>query len=124
MNNATSRHIALGALSAAALVFAAAGAQAHAHLVKSDPVADASVAAPQQIHLQFSETLEPKFSGADLMKLDGATLPTASVVNDKNRKMIDATPKAPLAPGGYMVMWHAVSTDGHKTAGSFNFTVR
>ena len=37
---------------------------------------------------------------------------------------IEATPKAPLAPGAYLVKWHVLSADGHKSEGVFNFSVR
>ncbi len=29
---------------------------------------------------------------------------------------------APLPPGTYKVTWHALSTDGHRTQGSYEFT--
>ena len=110
----------MAALGAAALL-AASQAQAHARLVKADPGDKASVAAPAAVHLQFSEKLEPKLSGADLMKADGNSLAsTAAVVG----KTVKVTPKAPLVPGGYMVMWYAVSDDGHRTQGEYNFTVK
>jgi len=103
------------------LVLAATGAQAHAHLVKSDPAANAAVAAPKALHLTFSEKLEPKFSGADLMTAAGAAVAASAKVAGET---IEATPKAALAPGAYMVMWHVLSTDGHKSSGSYNFTVK
>jgi methionine-rich copper-binding protein CopC len=113
--------IAALALLATPLAVSASGAQAHAHLVKSSPAASAAVGAPQVIHLEFSEKLEPKFSGAELMKADGAAVAVAAKVDGKT---IEATPKAPLAPGAYMVMWHTVAADGHKTKGDYSFTVK
>ena len=100
---------------------AATGAQAHAHLVKSNPAAATTVGAPQTLKLDFSEALEPKFSGVDLMKADGAAIAVSAKVSAKT---ITAEPKAPLAPGAYMVMWHVVSDDGHKSKGDYNFTVK
>ena len=116
--------ILLAGLATSALLLGAGAAQAHAHLVKADPKEDAKVGSPPKIHLQFSEALEPKLSGVDLMKADGSYLPVDSVVGEKDRKVIEAAPKNPLAAGTYMVMWHAVSKDGHRTNGSYNFTVR
>jgi methionine-rich copper-binding protein CopC len=113
----------LAAIAAPALLFAS-GAQAHAHLVKASPAENAAVAAPSAIHLQFSERLEPKFSGVELMKADGAAVPVASQVPAKDTKSIHAVPKAALAPSAYMVMWHIVSADGHKMKGQYNFTVK
>jgi methionine-rich copper-binding protein CopC len=38
--------------------------------------------------------------------------------------VIDATPKAALKPGVYTVTWKVLSTDGHKSQGAYNFTVK
>ena len=108
------------AAAASVLLFASA-ADAHTHLVKANPAANATVAPPKVLHLEFSEKLEPKFSGVELMKADGAAV---AVTSTAAGKAIDAAPKAALAPGGYMVMWHVVSTDGHKMKGQYNFTVK
>lgn len=99
----------------------ASGAQAHAHLVKANPSENAVIEAPKVIHLEFSEKLEPKFSAVALMKADGAAVTVASKAAGLT---IDGALEAPLAPGGYMVMWHVLSADGHKMKGQYNFTVR
>ncbi len=106
---------------AAALLLVATQASAHAHLLTSTPAKDASVAAPKQLALSFSETLEPKFSGIELTKADGAKVETTATIAGK---AINATPKAALAPGAYKVMWHAVSADGHRTKGDYAFSVK
>lgn len=103
------------------LLLMAFGAQAHAHLVKASPAANSSVHAPAALHLQFNEKLEPKFSGVSVMTGDGKAIGASSKVS---AKAIDVTPKAALAPGPYMVMWHVVSADGHKMKGQYNFTVK
>lgn len=108
------------ALAAPALLFAS-GAQAHARLVKASPLQNATVAAPKAIHLEFSEKVEPKFSTVTLMKANGAAVPVKSKAEGK---AIDGALAAPLAPGGYMVMWSLVSADGHKMKGQYNFTVK
>ena len=111
----------IAGLAAIAALMSASGAQAHAHLVKASPAENATVARPAVLHLEFSEKLEPKFSAAVLMKADGGAVAVSSKAAGK---AIDATPKAPLAPGRYMVMWHALSADGHKSNGQYNFTVK
>jgi methionine-rich copper-binding protein CopC len=111
------------ALAAAPLMFAGA-AQAHAHLAKAVPAADATVAAPSVISLQFNEKLAAKFSGLQLMRNDtGANVAVAAAAT-KDAKVLSAKPKAPLAPGSYMVMWHAAGADGHRTTGNYSFTVK
>ena len=106
---------------AAPLLLIAPPADAHAKLLKTSPAENASVASPSAVSLEFSEKLEGKLSGADLMKADGAMIAVSSVVSGKS---ITATPAAALAPGAYMVMWHAVSTDGHQVKGQYDFTVK
>ena len=108
-------------LAALALLATAGQALAHAHLLASTPAADASVAAPKQLALSFSEKLEPKFSGLELTKVGGGDVAVATAVADKS---MTATVKAPLAPGAYKVMWHVVSADGHKMKGDYAFTVK
>jgi methionine-rich copper-binding protein CopC len=108
-------------LAALPVLAGATAALAHAHVVSSTPAANASGPAPKTLHLEFSEGLEAKFSGVELMKASGPVVAADSKVSGK---AIDATPKAPLAPGEYMVMWHALSSDGHKSNGSYNFTVK
>ncbi len=108
----------------AGLAVASTQAEAHARLVGASPAANASVATPKAITLHFSERLEPKFSGFDVMKADGGKVAVASSVSAKDRKIIAAAVSGKLAPGAYMVMWRAVSADGHRIKGAFNFTVR
>ncbi|RAK61777.1 copper resistance protein CopC [Phenylobacterium hankyongense] len=104
----------------AALVLAASQAAAHAHLVASDPAQNATVAAPKQITLHFSETLHPKFSGFDL-SLDGAPVPVkAKIAKDT----MVGTPAKPLKAGAYQIKWHAVTPDTHRMEGLYTFTVR
>jgi hypothetical protein len=118
------RQTAAAATAALALTSFSGQAFAHAHLMSSDPAAGAAVSAPRAIVLRFSEKLEPKFSGADLMKADGRGVAMKSSVAAQDGKTLVATPTAPLAPGAYRVMWHAVAADGHRTTGDFSFTVR
>lgn len=110
---------------AVGLLVAASQAQAHARLVSATPAANATVGAPKTITLRFSEAVVPKFSGADLMKSDGALLPVTSSVPADDHKTVTLTPKGVLAPGSYMVMWHAAAADdGHRTKGDFSFIVK
>ena len=110
---------------AARLLFAASQAEAHAHLVTATPAANSSGAAPKAITLHFSERLVPKFSGAQLMKADGTTVATIASVPASDRKAVSLVVRGQLAPGTYMVMWHAVAADdGHRSKNSFSFTVK
>ena len=109
----------------AGLVLAvAAPAVAHPALKTATPSANAVVAAPARLQLQFSEKLEPKFTGVELMKADGTLVPVTTTVGGADGKTVLASVKGKLAPGQYMVMWHAVAGDGHRIKGDYNFTVR
>lgn len=101
----------------------AAHAQAHARLVTADPAPDATVATPKAIQLQFSTELAKKFSAFRLTDTDGHAV-ALTVMDSKDPKVLEAMPTAPLPSGLYTVSWTAVSTDdGHKTTGTFSFTV-
>jgi len=115
---------ALAGAGAGAVAAAAGAAQAHAHLLSATPAADSTVGSPEAITLHFSEKLEPQFSGVELMKANGPAMEIRSSVADSDSSTITGALKGPLAPGGYMVMWHAVSADGRRTSGDYEFTVR
>lgn len=102
-----------------ALAFAVA-AHAHTALKTSTPAADASVAAPQSVALEFVGDV--RLTSVALTDSTGAA------------KHLDAVPTAvartfalgvhePLAPGAYKVVWRAVGGDTHIVSGEFVFTV-
>lgn len=110
----------------AAFAFACAtgSAFAHAHLEKATPAAGATVSAPSAIRLEFSEDIEPKFSGLTLTGPGGAaSLGTATLAPGRADTLVVPVEK-PLAPGAYTVKWRALSADSHKTQGAFSFTVK
>jgi copper resistance protein C len=99
---------------------------AHAHLKAEVPAQDAIVAtAPAALRLEFSEALELEFSGVTLSDASGKNVATgtASLAPDSNMALL-ITLNGRLAAGVYTVAWHALSRDGHKTKGSYSFTVR
>ena len=102
----------------------ASTASAHAHLVKAVPAAGAAGAAPAAISLQFSERVESRFSGFDIVRADGAKVATQPLPAADGGKTLVAKPTAPLATGAYKVMWRIVSGDGHRMTGDYSFTVR
>ena len=49
----------------------------------------------------------------------------STAMADQENKGLMVMPKEPLKPGDYKLDWHAVaSDDGHRTAGTLNFTVK
>ena len=108
----------------AACLIAASPAFAHAALVSSSPGKDGSVAAPRSIRLTFSEKIAPAFSGFRLSMDDGMVMDAVTKVSDDG-KTLTGTPTSSFMRGKYTLSWHATAVDdGHKTEGSFNFTVK
>jgi methionine-rich copper-binding protein CopC len=99
-------------------------ASAHAHLVKSNPTANATVSPPKSITLTFNEKLTPAFSGFQLGMADGMTIKLKSALSKYGRSIV-GVPQGTLMAGVYKVTWHAASADdGHRTGGALPFTVK
>ncbi|QNM96769.1 copper homeostasis periplasmic binding protein CopC [Chitinimonas koreensis] len=124
------RKLLLPIVAAASVVLFSAAAQAHPQLLKSDPQANAEVAAPAKIELQFSETLTTQFSGAKLVMTGMPGMshsPMAmevKVSSGEDGKTMVITPAKPLMSGDYRVEWRAVSADTHPMTGNFSFKVK
>ncbi len=107
-----------------AFAFAATSAFAHAQLQKATPPVGGTVSSPSEIRLEFSEGVEPKFSGLTLTGAGGAAALGAPAVEAGHQNVLIVPIAKPLAPGAYTVHWHAVSVDTHHTQGTFEFTVK
>ncbi|MDL2410184.1 copper homeostasis periplasmic binding protein CopC [Rhizobium calliandrae] len=108
---------------AASLVFAG-HAFAHAQLKSAVPAADSTVKqAPSELDLTFTEGLNLKFSGVKVAGPQKAAVKTGQgmLMNGDSTLMVPITDK--LTAGKYTVEWHALSADGHKTSGTYSFTV-
>ena len=113
------------ALVAATMLVSATSAFAHAEFVESSPAPDSTVASPTEIDLTFSEGINLKFSGAklsDSMKMSFETGPATLAKGGDTTLVIPVT--KPRAAGEYVVTWHNLSKDGHKSKGTFKFTVQ
>lgn len=98
---------------------------AHAHLKQQTPAADSLVEAPQTLTLNFSEGIEPAFSGVVVTDAQQQPIKTGTVKRDeKNNAQLIVPLEQPLKAGIYQVDWHVVSVDGHKTKGSYHFSVK
>jgi copper resistance protein C len=108
-----------------ALALQAGAALAHAGLENQAPADGATVEAPQVLLITFSEPVTLAFTGITLSGADGAavTLGEASLDPDGGTILTVPVP-VPLSPGKYAVEWHALSDDGHRSHGSYSFTVK
>ncbi|AHK20893.1 CopC domain-containing protein YobA [Yersinia similis] len=116
-------------LSALIVLFVGLSSQqalAHAHLKAETPAADATInAAPEALTLGFSEGIELSFSGVKVTGPDNNVVKTGDLKLDpvNNTQLILPIDHA-LTAGKYNVSWHVVSVDGHKTKGTYSFTVK
>ena len=101
------------------------GAEAHANLLESDPVANSVVEAPPPTaRLRFSEPLEPEYSRAVLASADSGPIGTSPsrVAPDDPYTMLLDLPELP--DGQYVLQWRALSqADGHTSQGVVAFAV-
>ncbi len=96
---------------------------AHAKLTSSTPAADSTISVARTIELHFDEGVETKMSSVKLMAADGTVIAAMSMKDAKDPAMLSIMPNSPLKAGRYTVKWSAVTDDGHKTQGTFSFTV-
>lgn len=101
-------------------------AGAHAHLQGAVPMPNGVVnGSPKQIRLQFSERIEPKFSAVSLADSAGHKLAIGRPQSEPNNaRVLMVRVNSTLGGGVYVVGWRAVSTDTHKTSGTYKFTVK
>lgn len=99
-------------------------AYAHPVLQSSDPAQDATVAAPKEVRLTFTEDVIPKFSGLAINDNNGGPVETGNPSNDpKDKRQLIVPIVKSLSAGTYNVDWHAVSADTHRVKGHFSFKV-
>ncbi len=111
-------------LAIAMLLLATPAALAHAFLRSADPAVGSTVsAAPQQVEITFTEGVEPSFSTIVVQNASGTRVDKGNVHAIPGAGKSLAVSLGPIPPGTYKVIWHATSTDTHKTEGSFSFTV-
>ena len=106
------------------LVGGATAAFAHAQLEKATPAVGGTVASASEIRLEFSEGVEPRFTGVTLSGPGGAIPLGAAKTEPSNQAVLIVPIAKPLSAGEYKVHWQAVSVDTHHTQGTFEFTVK
>lgn len=124
------RRFSIMALAAFAVLGAATPVSAHPKLVSSTPAENASVAAPAQITLTFSENLVAPLSGIELTMTAMPGMPNhprmpirGFTTKVEGRTLVAKLPR-PLPVGTYELKWHAVAADQHRIENLYTFTVR
>ncbi|HCN88906.1 MAG TPA: copper resistance protein CopC [Oxalobacteraceae bacterium] len=98
---------------------------AHAVLQKSSPASNAVLsAAPKEIRTAFNEALEAAFSTITVSDDIGKMVATAKSNVDPADPKAMSLALPPMTAGRYHVKWTAVTVDGHRTHGTYTFSVR
>jgi methionine-rich copper-binding protein CopC/putative copper export protein/mono/diheme cytochrome c family protein len=125
----TDRHPArIAALLFALLVIGSvlpASATAHAELIASDPVANATLpAAPGTLTLTFNETIDAPSAAVTLLTAQQAVVPGLGPLSLDATGTTTSVRLPTLDPGTYAVSYQVTSAvDGHVTSGSFSFLI-
>ena len=112
------------AVAAAAALLLPAAAWAHAALLRTAPVASATVnTPPREVALTYSEAVEPRFAIVSVTNASGRQETTGSPRRSPTNPDTLLVPLRRLAEGWYLVYWRAISVDGHPVRGAFTFAV-
>jgi len=120
----TKSKVMLAALLVVTLVAATPRSELHFSLSRSVPAAGATVSAPSEITLWFSEVPQDNSISIRLVDARGELVATSDARQDgDDRRMFHVVPGRTLAAGGYTVAWRGIGQDGHTVRGDFGFTV-
>ena len=120
------RHLRRVALTSILIIGFAGAADAHAHLKSASPAMGTTVSsAPTELELSFSEGVDLKFTGVKVTGPAGVVAPTgAPKLGPAGDTTLVVPVNGTLMAGTYKVDWHALATDGHKTNGTYSFTIK
>jgi methionine-rich copper-binding protein CopC len=97
----------------------------HAFPQRSEPPAGATLAAaPTLVRIWFDAALEPAFSSLRVQTARGQPIPHEEGQVDARDATLLTARLPPLAPGAYRVLWSVVARDGHRTEGTYTFTIQ
>jgi copper transport protein len=103
-------------------VATASPAAAHATLVSTDPAEGARLdAVPEQVTLEFSESVSLAAGYARVLTAEGERLDTGAARVDGTSVVVPLRTDVP--EGGYLVTYRVISADSHPIAGAFSFVV-
>ena len=106
----------------AATLAASATLYAHMKVEKSEPAANATIAAPtSKVQVFFSEAPDLKISKLEIKGPSEKTKLTQLHVMDKS---LLAMVEGDMPDGAYSVMWQSAGPDGHIQKGDFAFTLK
>jgi methionine-rich copper-binding protein CopC len=96
----------------------------HFDLRSSSPEADATVTAPEEIRLTFTEVPQDNSVAVRLIAPSGDAVETDEPTYDaEDRTTIHVALLGALPTGAYTVSWRGIGDDGHVVRGDFGFSV-
>ncbi len=113
------------ALAAAAVLWPARVASAHANFLRSSPAPNASLnAAPDRVIIWFTEPVEPQFSNIKVLDTNGQRVDFNDTKGDPTERAAISVTLYGLPEGAYTVVWNVISsTDGHAVRGAYIFSI-
>jgi copper transport protein len=111
-------------VAACGLLVGAGPADAHAVLESTEPTDGAQLdAAPEQIVLRFSESVQAADDGITVYAGSGDELDTGEPEHPDDQGAAMAVDLPDLDEGAYVVSYRVISSDSHPVSGAFTFTV-
>jgi methionine-rich copper-binding protein CopC len=96
----------------------------HANLEVSVPSFQEYPQVPEMnLVLTFPADVDLSGTSIELIDAHKRRIPIERPELSDNKTDVNVPLKAPLSPGLYTVRWRALSADGHKSQGSYNFNV-
>lgn len=103
------------------LLAGAPPAGAHATLIETDPAEGAVLpAAPEEVRFSFNEPISGVPDGTQVFDATGAEIASSAKVSGSD---LTVTLDEEVGDGTLVVVWRAVSNDGHPISGSLSFSV-
>lgn len=113
------------ALVAAIILLAPQFAAAHRYLDHADPAVGSEVtASPREVKIWFTGPVEASGTTIEVFDASGKQVDKKDCHQDEKDKALMSVSVPELSAGTYKVVWHATSTDTHKTKGDFKFAVK
>ncbi|MDB5108444.1 MAG: copC domain protein [Candidatus Binatus sp.] len=98
-------------------------ARAHAFPASESPrVGATEQSAPASVSITFDNPVEQMFAKLQVLDSGGAPVTAQPPALKEDRRTLTVALK-PLAAGEYTVKWSVASEDGHRTEGSYTFTI-
>jgi methionine-rich copper-binding protein CopC len=108
---------------AATAPFGPTAACAHAFPNAEQPLVGSTVTKPpQQVAITYDAPIESLFAQLDVVNGSGEQETNGTPAVGPDHRTLSIALK-PLQPGDYTVKWSVVAEDGHRTEGSYDFTV-